>query len=107
MIIPFPVVHYCTHSASMLYTFIAIINSKIEFYVSVCWKATEQVIQVMQNYVRCLNLYQLTASQQNTDHAANMQVAAWEKSLNLNCCSIVFLKGRPCTISCLLDRGRQ
>lgn len=42
----------------------------------------------------CLNLYQLTASQQNTDHVANMQVTAWEKSSNLNCCNIVFLKGR-------------
>lgn len=74
---------------------------------AVCWKATEQVIQVMQNYVHCLNLYQLAASQQNTGHVANMQTAAWEKSSNLNCCSIVFLKGRPCTISRLLERGRQ
>lgn len=74
MIIPFPVVHSCTHIASVLYMFMAIMNCKIEFYVSVCWKATEQVIQVMQNYVHCLNLYQLTASQQNTGHVANMQV---------------------------------
>lgn len=61
---------------SMLYTFIAIRNCKIEFYVSVCWKATEQVIQVMQSYIRCLNLYQVTAAQQNTDHVGNMQVSA-------------------------------
>lgn len=74
---------------------------------SLCWKATEQVIQVMQNYVHCLNLYQLTASQQNTDHVANVQVSALGKSLNLNCCSIVFLKGMSCTISCLLKHGRQ
>lgn len=80
-------------------------NCKIEFYVSVCWKATEQVIQVMQNYVHCLNLYQLTASQQNTDHVANMQVSAQRKNLNMICCGIVFVKDRLSRISCLLECG--
>lgn len=69
-------------------------NCKIEFYVSVCWKATEQVVQVMQNYIHCLKLYQLTASQQNTDHVANTQISAQRKNSNMNSCGIVFVKDK-------------
>lgn len=70
-----------------------------------CWKATEQVIQVMQNYVHCLNLHQLTASQQNMDHVANVQISAQRENSSMDCCGIVFVKDRPSTITCSLGCG--
>lgn len=75
-------------------------------FASVCQKATEQVLQAVQSDVHCVNLCQLFASQQSTDHIAEGQISAWEKSLNLSYSGVASLKGRSCSTIYLFKRDK-